>query len=253
MKKAMLSVVLVFMVTQLWSQDLRPAPESQSEEAKRTFRIPLLGETAPSFTAESTEGTLNFPTDYGRSWKVLFSHPQDFTPVCTSEILELANLQEKFKDFNVKLAVVSTDPLDMHHQWKKAMEEIEYKERSGVKIKFPIIDDDKLAISMKYGMIHAPTNTTKDVRGVFIIDPDDVIRAIYFYPNQVGRSTDELLRTLTALQTTYKKDLMTPADWRAGDDVLVPFLPKVDPAQPEVVPEGYYKLAWFMWYKKAAN
>jgi peroxiredoxin (alkyl hydroperoxide reductase subunit C) len=253
MKKAMLSVVLVFMVTQLWSQDLRPAPESQSEEAKRTFRIPLLGETAPSFTAESTEGTLNFPTDYGRSWKVLFSHPQDFTPVCTSEILELANLQEKFKDFNVKLAVVSTDPLDMHHQWKKAMEEIEYKERSGVKIKFPIIDDDKLAISMKYGMIHAPTNTTKDVRGVFIIDPDDVIRAIYFYPTQVGRSTDELLRTLTALQTTYKKDLMTPADWRAGDDVLVPFLPKVDPAQPEVVPEGYYKLAWFMWYKKAGN
>jgi len=253
MKKAMLSVVLVFMVTQLWSQDLRPAPESQSEEAKRTFRIPLLGETAPSFTAESTEGTLNFPTDYGRSWKVLFSHPQDFTPVCTSEILELANLQEKFKDFNVKLAVISTDPLDMHHQWKKAMEEIEYKDRSGVKIKFPIIDDDKLAISMKYGMIHAPTNTTKDVRGVFIIDPDDVIRAIYFYPNQVGRSTDELLRTLTALQTTYKKDLMTPADWRAGDDVLVPFLPKVDPAQPEVVPEGYYKLAWFMWYKKAAN
>jgi peroxiredoxin (alkyl hydroperoxide reductase subunit C) len=253
MKKAMLSVVLVFMVTQLWSQDLRPAPESQSEEAKRTFRIPLLGETAPSFTAESTEGTLNFPTDYGRSWKVLFSHPQDFTPVCTSEILELANLQEKFKDFNVKLAVISTDPLDMHHQWKKAMEEIEYKDRSGVKIKFPIIDDDKLAISMKYGMIHAPTNTTKDVRGVFIIDPDDVIRAIYFYPTQVGRSTDELLRTLTALQTTYKKDLMTPADWRAGDDVLVPFLPKVDPAQPEVVPEGYYKLAWFMWYKKAAN
>ncbi len=249
----MLSVVLVFMVTQLWSQDLRPAPESQSEEAKRTFRIPLLGETAPSFTAESTEGTLNFPTDYGRSWKVLFSHPQDFTPVCTSEILELANLQEKFKDFNVKLAVISTDPLDMHHQWKKAMEEIEYKDRSGVKIKFPIIDDDKLAISMKYGMIHAPTNTTKDVRGVFIIDPDDVIRAIYFYPTQVGRSTDELLRTLTALQTTYKKDLMTPADWRAGDDVLVPFLPKVDPAQPEVVPEGYYKLAWFMWYKKAAN
>jgi peroxiredoxin (alkyl hydroperoxide reductase subunit C) len=253
MKKAMLSVVLVFMVTQLWSQDLRPAPESQSEEAKRTFRIPLLGETAPSFTAESTEGTLNFPTDYGRSWKVLFSHPQDFTPVCTSEILELANLQEKFKDFNVKLAVISTDPLDMHHQWKKAMEEIEYKDRSGVKIKFPIIDDDKLAISMKYGMIHAPTNTTKDVRGVFIIDPDDVIRAIYFYPTQVGRSTDELLRTLTALQTTYKKDLMTPADWRAGDDVLVPFLPKVDPAQPEVVPEGYYKLAWFMWYKKAGN
>ena len=253
MKKVMLSVAMVFVITQLWAQELRPMATSGSQEANRNFRIPLLGETAPSFTAESTEGTINFPVDFGRNWKVLFSHPQDFTPVCTSEILELANLQEKFKDLNTKLAVISTDPLDMHYDWKKAMEGIEYKERSGVKIKFPIIDDDKLAVSMKYGMIHAPTNTTKDVRGVFIIDPDNVIRAIYFYPTQVGRSTDELLRTLTALQTTYKKDLMTPADWRAGDDVLVPFLPKVDPAQPEVVPEGYYKLAWFMWYKKAAN
>jgi len=249
----MLSVVLVFMVTQLWSQDLRPAPESQSEEAKRTFRIPLLGETAPSFTAESTEGTLNFPTDYGRSWKVLFSHPQDFTPVCTSEILELANLQEKFKDFNVKLAVISTDPLDMHHQWKKAMEEIEYKDRSGVKIKFPIIDDDKLAISMKYGMIHAPTNTTKDVRGVFIIDPDNKIRAEYFYPQEVGRNMDELLRTVIALQTTDRNNVMTPANWKTGNDVLVPFPLKGNMSDMNKESGEYYQVAWFLIFKKTIS
>jgi peroxiredoxin (alkyl hydroperoxide reductase subunit C) len=254
MKKVMLSVALVFVMTQLWSQGISSDATSTSQEnMNRNFRIPLIGESAPSFMAESTTGTINFPVDFGRNWKILFSHPQDFTPVCTSEILELAHLQEKFKDLGVKLVVVSTDPLDMHFQWKKAMEKLEYKDRSGVKIKFPIVDDEKLAVSMKYGMIHAPTNTTKDVRGVFIIDPDDVVRAIYFYPLEIGRSTDELVRAITALQTTYKKDLMTPADWRAGNDLLVPFVPQIDPGNPDAIPEGYYKLAWFMWYKRAGN
>jgi len=254
MEKVLLSVALVFTMTQLWSQDSNLPTNSESQEKEnRNFRIPLIGETAPSFTAVSTVGTINFPSDYGRQWKVLFSHPQDFTPVCTSEILELANLQARFRELGVKLVVISTDPLDTHVQWKKAMEDLEYKGRSPVKINFPLVDDDKLVVSKRYGMIHAPTNTTKDVRGVYIIDPDDLVRVIYFYPTQVGRSTEELIRTITALQTTYKKDVMTPADWRAGNDVLVPFLPQVDPKNPKAVPEGYYQLAWFMWYKKAGN
>jgi peroxiredoxin (alkyl hydroperoxide reductase subunit C) len=188
--------------------------------------------------------------DYGRKWKVLVSHPQDFTPVCSSEILELANLQSEFDRLNTKIVVISTDPLETHQQWKKALEEIEYKGRKPEKIKFPLVDDDKLVVSKMYGMIHAPTNTTKDVRGIFIIDPDNFIRAIYFYPTEVGRSTEELLRTVTALQITAQNKVLTPADWKAGNDVIVPYLSK-STSNPKDVPADYYELAWFMWFKKA--
>lgn len=244
MKKLLFIVMIALLVTPLWSQDEKPKED-------RNFKIPLLGETAPSFTAESTNGVLNFPNDYGRKWKILFSHPQDFTPVCTSEILELSNLQSEFDKLGVKLVVVSTDPLDAHIQWKKAMENIKYKDREQVKIKFPLVEDENLVISKKYGMIHSASNTTKAVRGVFIIDPDDIVQSFYFYPMNVGRSTDELVRMVAALQVTASAKVMTPANWEAGNDVLVPFPPKSDPAKPEVVPEGYYNLAWFMWYKKA--
>ena len=243
MKRVLIFTVMLVAVIQLLAQD-----EVTSVKEDRNFRIPLIGEKAPSFTAESTNGVINFPADYGRSWKILFSHPQDFTPVCSSEILELAYLQNHFSELNTKLIVVSTDGLDTHFHWKKALEELDYKGRTPVKIKFPLVDDNNLAISMQYGMIHAPTNSTKDVRGVFIIDPDDIVRAIYFYPLEVGRSSDELLRTVTALQTTSRSAVLTPADWRLGGDVIVPYLPKA-----EVVPEGYYEIAWFMWFKKANN
>jgi peroxiredoxin (alkyl hydroperoxide reductase subunit C) len=243
MKRVFLIAAIIMSVTRLWAQD-----EVKSVKEDRNFRIPLIGEKAPSFTAESTNGVINFPADYGRSWKILFSHPQDFTPVCSSEILELAYLQNHFSELNTKLIVVSTDGLDTHFHWKKALEELEYKGRTPVKIKFPLVEDENLAISKEYGMIHESTNSTKDVRGVFIIDPDDVVRAIYFYPLEVGRSTDELLRTITALQTTSKSEVLTPVDWHSGGDVIVPYLPKND-----VIPEGYYKIAWFMWYKKATN
>jgi len=115
MKKFLLFVVMIFSVAQLWSQ------VEKTTEDRTKFRIPLIGESAPSFTAESTNGTINFPTDFGRKWKVLFSHPQDFTPVCTTEILELAYLQSEFDKLGVKLVVVSTDALSMHDQWKKSM------------------------------------------------------------------------------------------------------------------------------------
>ncbi len=251
MKRILLFVVLLLSVTQLWSQgELVPATKEQSKE-DRNFRIPLIGEQAPTFTAESTNGIINFPGDFGRKWKILFSHPQDFTPVCTSEILELANLQSEFDKLGVKVVVVSTDALATHVQWKKAMEGLSYKEREPVKIKFPLVDDQSLVISKEYGMIHAASNTTKSVRGVFIIDPDNVIQAIYFYPSSVGRNTDEIVRMITALETTSADKVMTPANWKAGNDVLIPFPPKTDPANPEAVPAGYYNLAWFMWYKKA--
>lgn len=245
MKRLSLIIVSALLALQLWSQDQTDKPERD-----RNFRIPLIGESAPSFTAESTNGPINFPADYGRKWKILFSHPQDFTPVCSSEILELAYLQEKFDSLGVKIAIVSTDPLSMHDQWKKALEDLNLNNRGKVKIKFPIIDDEHIVISKAYGMIHPETNSTRSVRGVFIIDPDNIIQAIYFYPMNVGRNTDEILRMVSALETTRSNKVLTPVNWRAGQDVLVPFNPAKDVVKPEAVPDGYYALAWYMWYKK---
>lgn len=250
MKKMFLFLVIVFSGTLVWSQNASVSTTKAGEE-DRNFRIPLIGEKAPSFKAKSTNGEINFPKDYGRSWKVLFSHPADFTPVCTSEILELANLQEEFDKLGVKIVVVSADPVDTHTQWKKAMEDISYKDRKMTKINFPLVDDENLAVSKKYGMVHPETNSTKAVRGVFIIDPDNTVEAIYFYPMSVGRNTDELVRMVTALQATASENIMTPANWKAGNDLLLSVPPKSDPNNPNVAPDGYYSLAWFMWYKKS--
>jgi peroxiredoxin 2/4 len=249
MKKMLLFVLMVFFVTQVWSQN-EFLNKTEKPPEDRNFRIPLIGEPAPSFVAQSTNGTVNFPMDCGRNWKILFSHPQDFTPVCSTEILELAYLQGEFDKLGVKIAVMSTDKLDTHVQWKKAMEGLKYNEREPVKINFPLIADENLTISKEYGMIHSASNTTKDVRGVFIIDPDNIIQAIYFYPKSVGRNTDELVRVVTALQKTSADKVMTPANWKAGNDVLIPVPPNTDPDKPAMVPEGYYNIAWFLWFKK---
>lgn len=187
-------------------------------------RIPLLGEDAPSFTAQTTNGILNFPNDYGKRWKILFSHPADFTPVCSTEILELAQMQNDFDELGATLAIISTDQLSRHYAWKKALEEISYQGRQPVKIKFPLIEDMDRSISNSYGMISSKINATKGVRGVFIIDPENKIASINFYPMSVGRNMAELKRSLVALQTTQKQQVLMPANWNPGDDVLLPFL-----------------------------
>lgn len=239
MKKAVLLAATVLLSSGLIT--------AQADEDKN-FRIPLIGEKAPSFSARTTNGDLVFPEDFGGKWKILFSHPQDFTPVCSSEILELAHLQKEFDRLGVKLAVISTSPLATHEDWKKALEDVEYKGKPATKIKFPLIDDDNRLISRQYGMIHPSISGTKSVRGVFIIDPDNIIQAVYFYPMNVGRSSDELLRSVQALQTANDVH-MTPSDWKSGDDLLVA-VPPVTDQKTENVPDGYYKLAWFMWFKK---
>jgi peroxiredoxin (alkyl hydroperoxide reductase subunit C) len=244
MKKILLLLITALFVTQLWSQSVSSSKED------RNFRIPLIGEKAPSFTAESTNGEIKFPDDFGRKWKILFSHPADFTPVCSTEIIQLASMQEQFDKLGIKIAVISTDNLETHVQWKKSMESLILKNNEAVKIKFPLVEDNDKSISKLYGMIHPESNTTKAVRGVFIIDPDNVIQAIYFYPSRVGRNTDELLRTITALQTTSTGDVLTPVNWKAGNDVLVPIPPKTDPAGKPLVPEGFYSPIWYLWFKK---
>jgi peroxiredoxin (alkyl hydroperoxide reductase subunit C) len=216
--------------------------------------IPLIGDDAPSFTAETTSGILNFPDDYGKKWKIIFSHPKDFTPVCSSEILTLAHMQEDFDKLGVKLVIVSTDTLSSHFLWKKALEELAYKNKEPVKINFPFVDDKMLVVSHKYGMLHLPASSTKDVRGVFIINPQNKIEAVYFYPMNIGRNMEEIKRTVIALQTagTGKDRFLTPANWQVGDDLLVPQFPYTED-QLKTNPDlkyAYYNVGSFMWFKK---
>jgi peroxiredoxin 2/4 len=239
-KIALYITLLVFTSFQAWSQ-VNPNTGG-----------PLLGGTAPAFLAESTTGEIDFPKDCGVKWKVLFSHPADFTPVCTSELLDLAALQDDMDKMGVKLVVVSTDNLETHQQWEKSMEEISYKNRPPEKINFPIVADNDHSIARKYGMIHPENNSTKDVRGVFIIDPQNKIRAMFYYPMNIGRNMEEIKRTVLALQTADKNNVLTPSDWQAGDDVIVPFT-KYTSDQVELAKAenpDLYMVTWYMWFKK---
>ena len=215
-------------------------------------QIPLIGSKAPSFTAQTTQGELTFPDDFGKSWKILFSHPKDFTPVCSSEILELAYMQKELANLNVKFAVVSTDNLEQHKMWVAHLQELDYKDRGPQTINFPLIDDSSMIISKTYGMLHAPTSTSRDIRGVFIIDPNNIVRSVNFYPVQVGRNMAEIERIVEALQTTDSDMVLTPANWQQGDDVIVPYQPiKVDEmVDYEKTNDEYYQVGNRMWFKK---
>lgn len=215
-------------------------------------KIPLIGSKAPSFSANSTQGDIKFPNDFGKSWKILFSHPADFTPVCSSELLELANLQPTFDKLGVKIAIISTDKVDVHNMWKTHLEELDYKNRGEKVINFPLFEDPEGKISKIYGMLHEPTSTTKDVRGVFIIDDKNVVRSINFYPMQVGRNMAEIVRIVEALQTTDYADVLTPANWEKGDDVMVPHFPytKKEVADNPQIESEYYNVGNRMWFKK---
>ncbi len=241
MKKRIVSAIaLFFAVTVAWSQNSK-AP-----------RIPLIGEDAPSFTAESTNGQITFPDNFGNKWKILFSHPADFTPVCSSEILELAQMQPDFDKLGVKIAVISTDTLYKHISWKKSLETLNYKGRNPVKIDFPLIDDNTWYASKLYGMLHYQTSTSKDVRGVFIIDPKNKVRAIYFYPMEIGRNMDEVIRTVVALQTSDHNKVLTPANWKPGDDVMIPYVKSIDHAEVmnSANNKDTYQVSWYMTFKK---
>lgn len=236
MKKKIIIFVLFCLVTTLtWSQN--------------STSIPLIGDKAPSFTAESTNGQITFPNDYGKKWKILFSHPRDFTPVCSSEILELANMQSDFEQLGVKLVVLSTDKLSQHKEWKASLESLNYQGAGTQQIKFPLVADETYAISKSYGMLHAPTSTTKDVRGVFIINPDNIVEAIYFYPMGVGRNLDEIKRTVIALQTA-QNNIATPANWQPGDDVILSYLSDEDKVIMEKPGAPIYQVAWYLTLKK---
>lgn len=194
-----------------------------TEVPEATAPMPRIGDPAPAFTAVSTAGEINFPADYQGSWVIFFSHPADFTPVCTTEFITFASMQQQFAAYNTKLLGLSVDGLDSHIAWLRAIKEkITFHDLKGVDVTFPLIADVSMDIARKYGMIMPGEASTKAVRAVFVIDPAGTIRAIIYYPLILGRNFDELLRVVQGLQTTDHFTVATPADWRPGDPVILP-------------------------------
>ena len=175
-----------------------------------------LGDTAPDFTAETTEGTINFYEFLGNSWGVLFSHPADYTPVCTTELGKTASLKKEFEKRNVKVLAVSVDPLEKHHGWKK-----DINETQNVTVDFPLIADEDKKVATLYGMLHPNASLTATVRSLFIIGPDKKVKLMITYPASTGRNFVEVLRVIDSLQLTADYSVATPADWKEGEDVIV--------------------------------
>lgn len=185
--------------------------------------MPRIGDPAPAFEAETTQGRISFPSDYKGKWSILFSHPADFTPVCTSEFMTFGKKQDEFDALNCQLIGLSVDGLSSHIAWLRTIKEkVAWKGWKGLDIQFPLIDDVSMNVAKKYGMIQPAESQTKAVRAVFYVDPKGVIRTIIYYPLSLGRNFDELKRVLIALQTADEFGVATPADWRPGDDVIVP-------------------------------
>ena len=175
-----------------------------------------LGDTAPDFTADTTEGKINFYDYLGDSWGVLFSHPKDFTPVCTTELGEVAKLIPEFEKRNVKVLGLSVDKLDNHKGWAADIEETQ-----GAKLNFPVIADEDHKVSDLYDMIHPNANDTMTVRSVFIIGADKKVKLIITYPASTGRNFDEILRVIDSLQLTAGYSVATPVNWKNGEDVII--------------------------------
>lgn len=192
-----------------------------------------LGETAPDFTVESTEGTVAFHEWLGDSWAVLFSHPADYTPVCTTELGAFAKRKEEFAKRGVKLIGVSVDPLESHNDWAKDIERTQ-----GAALNYPLLADKDQVVANLYGMIHPKADPKVTVRTVFIIDPEKKVRLTLTYPPSTGRNVDEILRVIDSLQLTGKHKVATPVDWQNGEDVIIaPSLS--DEEAKERFPEGW--------------
>lgn len=224
-----------------------------SPTADRAPRVPLIGEDAPAFSATTTQGPINFPADYKGKWVILFSHPADFTPVCTTEFMTFAKMMPEFKKLNCDLVGLSIDSNSSHIAWLRTIrDKIEYKGMKNIEVTFPLIADVKMDVAKQYGMVQPSADDTKAVRAVFFIDPNAKIRALIYYPLSNGRNFQEIKRLLIAMQTSDAHKCATPADWQPGDDVLIPPPGSCGIANQRVDNAGkdYYCLDWFMCFRK---
>ena len=208
-----------------------------------------IGEEAPDFTAETTEGTVRFHEWIGDHWAILFSHPKDFTPVCTTELGYMAGLKPEFDKRNTKVIGLSVDPVSDHHKWMKDIEETQ-----GHAINYPMIGDADLKVAKLYDMIHPNANggtrTAADnatVRSVFLIGPDKKVKAMLMYPMSAGRNFDEVLRLLDALQLNAKYTVATPVNWKLGEDVIIPTSVSNDDAM-QKYPQGFKTVKPYLRY-----
>ncbi len=215
-------------------------------------RMPLIGDIAPSFKAVTTQGNISFPEDYKGKWVILFSHPADFTPVCTTEFMTFASMADEFKALNTELVGLSVDSLYAHIAWLRKIQELSWNGKEHVEVKFPLIEDIRMEVANKYGMIQPGQSNTQAVRAVFVIDPESKIRLILYYPLSTGRNFDEIKRIIQALQKADAENVATPADWRPGDDVIVPTAGSCGTAKERMdnQTDDQYCLDWFMCFRK---
>ncbi|MGI6459831.1 MAG: peroxiredoxin [Candidatus Hydrogenedentales bacterium] len=223
---------------------------------EQSTKLPLIGEKAPAFQAETTNGIVNFPEDYEGKWVILFSHPADFTPVCTTEFMTFANMAPDFQKLNCELLGLSIDSTFSHIAWLRTIKEkISFKDMKNIEIGFPVISDLTMEVSKKYGMLQPSASNTQAVRAVFLIDPKAIVRAVLYYPMSNGRNMDEIKRLLIAAQHSDAHGIATPANWQPGDDVIIPPPSSSDEANKRVQQAGkdYECLDWFINVKKCPH
>ncbi len=194
--------------------------EQSINEAMAAERMPMIGDPAPAFRSMTTMGKVNFPDDYKGKWVVFFSHPADFTPVCTTEFIAFAKRQEEFRELGVELLGLSIDSVHSHLAWARSIEDIRWNGQEPVKVGFPIVADISMNVARKYGMLQTVAKT-QTVRAVFIIDPESVVRTILYYPMSTGRNIDEIKRVILSLQKHDAEHVSTPVDWNPGDDLVM--------------------------------
>ena len=181
----------------------------------------LLGDAVPSFEAQTSQGIIKFPGDFYGKWKIILSHPADFTPVCATEMLSFALLYDDFKALNCELIGLSADSYSSHLQWIQSLENLTYKGQTGIRIEFPIISDQNMLVAQRLGMVHPNASSTRTIRAVIVIDPEDRVSAILYYPEKTGRNVEEIKRLLIALQISDRYAVETPAEWQPGDEVIL--------------------------------
>jgi len=217
--------------------------EEKTPETQDAYQMPVLGKEAPDFEALTTHGKIKL-TDFRGKWVILFSHPADFTPVCTTEFMAFAEIYSELQKRNTQLIGLSIDSLFSHIAWVRNI-----KEKMGVDIPFPVIADLSMRVAKLYGMIQAGESSTATVRAVFFIDPEGRLRAMLYYPMSNGRNMQEILRLLMALQASDEHKVATPANWEPGKPVIVP-PPATDAAAEKRLTEGYDCKDWYLCFKK---
>ncbi|MGQ9633602.1 MAG: peroxiredoxin [Bryobacteraceae bacterium] len=223
--------------------------------SETAVRLPLIGEPAPAFQAETTQGLIRFPDDYKGKWVIFFSHPADFTPVCTTEFMTFAAMQEEFRALNCELVGLSIDSTYSHIAWLRTIrEKVEFRGWKNVEVSFPVISDLTMEVSKLYGMLQPSASTTQAVRAVFLIDPEGKVRAILYYPLTNGRNMQEIKRLLIAMQTSDQHKVATPADWQPGEEVIVPPPGSCGAAKERVESKdpSIRCVDWFLCFKKLA-